>query len=265
MKNFTKKAVPSTLLAALLFSFCGLVYAQNIATVNGVGVPKARLDSLISKFREKEPNLPPDIEDKVREALIKQEIIYQAAKKADITDSKEFKLQMDLAARAAARGLLLEDYKAKHPVTEEEINAEYAKLAANVQNKKEYNASHILVATQAEAQKTIQALNKGKPFAALAKKDSKDKGSAQNGGNLGWSMANNYVPEFAQALMQLKKGQTTQAPVKTSFGYHIIRLDDVRDIKLPPLQEIRSQIANKLMVDKLKAYEESLIKAAKVQ
>ncbi|HYF19856.1 MAG TPA: peptidylprolyl isomerase, partial [Ramlibacter sp.] len=116
-----------------------------------------------------------------------------------------------------------------------------------------------------EAKAIIGNLKKGQKFEDLAKKQSKDPGSGANGGDLDWANASSYVPEFAQAMVKLNKGQTTEAPVKSQFGFHVIRLDDVREAQLPKLEEVKPQIAQSLQQQKLSKFQQDLRTGAKVE
>ena len=144
------------------------------------------------------------------------------------------------------------------------MKAEYDKFAA-ANGGKEYKASHILVATEAEAKAITAQLKKGGNFAAIAKKSSTDKGSGAKGGDLDWANPSSYVKEFTEALILLKKGQTTDTPVKSQFGYHVIRLDDERQAQLPQFEEVKPEIAKQMSQQKLLAFQQELRAAAKVE
>ncbi|OJV66214.1 peptidylprolyl isomerase, partial [Hydrogenophaga sp. 70-12] len=159
---------------------------------------------------------------------------------------------------------LFADYQKKHPVTDEEIKAEYDKFAAASAGK-EYKARHILVEKEDEAKAIIASLKKGAKFEDIAKKQSKDPGSGANGGDLDWAPAANYVPEFSQALLKLEKGQLADAPVQSQFGWHVIRVDDIRDAEIPKLEELKPQIAQQLAQQKMQKYQQELRDKAKVQ
>ena len=116
-----------------------------------------------------------------------------------------------------------------------------------------------------EAVALIADIKKGASFEDLAKKASKDPGSGANGGDLDWAAANSYVPEFSAAMVKLDKGGLTDAPVKSQFGFHIIRVDDIRDAKLPALEEVKPQIAQQLQQQKLSGYQDGLRSKAKIQ
>ena len=128
-----------------------------------------------------------------------------------------------------------------------------------------YRARHILVEKEAEAKAIIAQLKKGGKFDEIAKKSSKDPGSGAKGGDLDWAPAGNYVAEFSTALTALTKGQMTDTPVKSQFGYHIIRLDDVRDAQLPKLEEVKPQVAQQLQQQKLAKYQDELRAKAKIE
>jgi peptidyl-prolyl cis-trans isomerase C len=158
---------------------------------------------------------------------------------------------------------MLADYIKKNPVKDAEIKAEYDKYKAQVGDK-EYHARHILVGTEDEAKQIIAKLKGGAKFEDLAKQ-SKDPGSAANGGDLDWASPASFVPEFSKAMTSLNKGQITETPVKTQYGYHVIKLEDVRAAKIPPLEEVKQQVAESLQQRKLAAFREELMKKAKIQ
>jgi peptidyl-prolyl cis-trans isomerase C len=122
-----------------------------------------------------------------------------------------------------------------------------------------------LVATEGEAKAIIAQLKKGGKFETIAKKSSKDQGSGAKGGELDWANPGSYVAEFAQALAGLAKGKLTETPVKTQFGYHVIRLDDTRDAKLPKFEEIKPQLTQQMQQQKMSKYQEELRAKAKVE
>jgi peptidyl-prolyl cis-trans isomerase C len=170
----------------------------------------------------------------------------------------------ELTLQAVLIRELFDDFQRKNPVTDAEIKAEYEKFtAANAGQ--EFKARHILVEGENEAKALIDQIKKGAKFEELAQKVSKDPGSGANGGDLDWANPSNFVPEFSQAMIKLAKGQMTDAPVKSQFGWHIIRVDDVRQAALPPLEEIKSQISDQLKQQKLQKYQQDLQQQAKVK
>jgi peptidyl-prolyl cis-trans isomerase C len=149
-------------------------------------------------------------------------------------------------------------------VTDQEIKAEYDKFAAQ-NSGKEYKARHILVEKEDKAKAIIAQLKKGGKFEDIAKKESKDPGSGAKGGDLDWANPGNYVKEFSEALAALTKGKMTETPVKTQFGYHIIRLDDIRDAQLPKFEDVKPQIAQQLQQQKIGKFQEELRAKAKIE
>jgi peptidyl-prolyl cis-trans isomerase C len=171
---------------------------------------------------------------------------------------------MELARQTILIRALFADFQDKNPVTDADAKAEYDKyVAANAG--KEYRARHILVAKEEEAKAIIANLKKGAKFEDLAKKQSKDPGSGANGGDLDWANAKSYVPEFSEAMVKLTKGQTTQAPVKSQFGFHVIRLDDVRDAQLPKFEDVKAQIQQQMQQERLSKFQDDLRSKAKVE
>jgi len=188
----------------------------------------------------------------------------QEARKRGLDTSEDYKAQIELARQSLLIRELFANFQKKNPVTETEIKAEYDKFVA-ANGGKEYRARHILVDKEEEAKALLAELKKGAKFEDLAKKASKDPGSGANGGDLDWANAASYVAEFSNAMVKLDKGQMTEAPVKSQFGYHIIRVDDVREAQLPKLEEVKQQISQQLTQAKLGKFQEELRSKAKVQ
>ena len=258
-----KKRLLSAVAAATLLVAVP-AFAQNLAIVNGKPVPKARADMLASQLAKSGRPVTPEMTGQIKDEVISREIFMQEAQKRGLDATEDFKAQMELARQTLLIRELFNDYQKANPVSDAEIKAEYDKFAAQ-NGGKEYRARHILVEKEDEAKAIIASLKKGGKFDEIAKKQSKDPGSGANGGDLDWANANSYVPEFSGALQKLKKGQLTDAPVKTQFGYHVIRLDDTRDAQLPPLEQVKPQIAQKLGQDKMTKFQEELRAKAKVE
>ncbi|RYX95836.1 MAG: peptidylprolyl isomerase [Comamonadaceae bacterium] len=263
-----KQILLSTAIAGLMAITAPVAFAQNIAIVNGKAVPKARVDALAQQIARSGRPIPPEMQGQMqaqlREEVIAREIFMQEAEARGLATSDNYKAQMELARQSIMINELWQDYKAKNPVTDADLKAEYDKFAAE-NGGKEYKARHILVEKESEATAIIASLKKGGKFEDIAKKQSKDPGSGANGGDLDWANPNSYVPEFSQALLKLNKGQLTETPVKSQFGYHIIRVDDIRDAKLPAFEELKPQIAQQMEQQKLVAFQQGLREKAKVE
>ncbi len=262
-----KKSLFSAVAAAIVMSAAAMpAVAQNIAIVNGQAVPKARMDALAEQMARAGRPVTPDQETQLREEVIMREIFMQEAQKRGLDATPDFKTQMEFARQSLLVRELLVEYQKSHPVTDAEIEAEYAKVkAAQAGSGKEYKAQHILVETEDQAKAIIASLKKGGKFEDIAKKSSKDPGSGANGGDLGWADPSGYVKEFGEALAKLKKGQTTDVAVKTQFGYHIIRLNDERSQEFPPLEQVKPQIGQQLAQQKMSAFQQELRAKAKVE
>ncbi|MBH1957653.1 MAG: peptidylprolyl isomerase [Burkholderiales bacterium] len=259
-----KQFLLATAMASLLAFSAQGVMAQNVAIVNGKAVPKTRLDALAQQVAKAGRPVTPEMEGQMREEVIAREIFMQEAEKQGIAATDDFKAQMELARQTLMIRELFASYQKKNPVTDAELKAEYDKFAAT-NGGKEYKARHILVEKESEATAIIASLKKGGKFEDIAKKQSKDPGSGAKGGDLDWANPSSYVPEFTEALLKLNKGQTTDTPVKSQFGYHVIRVDDIRTAQLPAFENVKPQIAQQMQQQKLAAFQEELRKKAKVE
>jgi peptidyl-prolyl cis-trans isomerase C len=240
------------------------VQAQNIAIVNGKAVPKSRLDALAQQIAKSGRPITPEVQAQMRDAVITREIFAQEAEKQGLMGSDDYKNQMEIARQTVLISVLIDDFKKKNAVTDAELKAEYDKFAA-ANGGKEYKARHILVEKEADAKAVIASLKKGGKFEDIAKKQSKDLGSGANGGDLDWANPSSYVAEFTEAMLKLSKGQTTDMPVKTQFGFHVIRVDDIRTAQLPAFEQLKPQIAQQLDQQRLGAYQQGLREKAKVE
>jgi len=259
-----KKLLSGLVAAAVMGTIVLPVSAQNIAVVNGKAVPKERAEALKQQVERSGRPVTPEVEGQIKDEVIAREIFMQEAQKRGLEGSADYKSQMELARQTILIRELFVDYQKNNPVTDAEIQAEYDKfVAANAG--KEYKASHILVEKEEEAKAIIASIKKGGKFADIAKKQSKDPGSGARGGDLDWASPSSYVAEFTEALVKLEKGKMTQTPVKSQFGWHVIRLDDVREAQLPKLEEVKPQVAQQLQQQKLAKFQDELRAKAKVE
>lgn len=254
----------SALAAAALIVAAPWAAAQNVAIVNGKAVPTARIEMLAKQAAAAGRPVDEATRAQLKEEVILREIFMQEALKRGIPATEDYKVQMELARQTIMIRAMFQDYQAKNPVTDEEVKAEYDKFVAT-NGGKEYRARHILVEKEDEAKAIIASLKGGAKFEDIAKKQSKDPGSGANGGDLDWANAASYVTEFSEAMIKLEKGQMTQEPVKSQFGWHIIRVDDVRQAQLPKLEEIKDQISQQMQQQKLAKFQTTLREKAKVE
>ena len=259
-----KQLLPKLVAAAVLGTAALTASAQNLAIVNGKAVPLERVTVLKQQIERTGRQVPAEMEEQIKEEVIAREIFLQEAAKRGLDATTEYKQQMDLARQTILIRELFTDFQKNNPVSDAEIQAEYDKFVqANAG--KEYRASHILVDSEERAKAIIAEVKAGKKFEDIAKRESKDPGSGAQGGDLGWASPANYVPEFTEAMVQLQKGGLSAAPVQSQFGWHVIRVDDLRDAALPELEEIKPQIAEQLEQQKMMQFQEDLRAKAKVQ
>jgi peptidyl-prolyl cis-trans isomerase C len=258
----------STIRAAATISLMacvGMALAQNVAIVNGKPVTQARVDALITQMtRNGQQPKTPEMESRAKEEAVMREILEQEAERRGVQGNDGFKQQLELARQSILINELIADQRKKVNVTDDEIKAEYDKVAKSQGPAgTEYRARHILVESEAQAKSLITQIKKGGSFEALAKKHSKDPGSGAKGGDLDFARPDAYVPEFGQAMAALKKGQTTDAPVKSQFGWHIIKLEDTRESQLPPLDAVKPQLKQRLEQQRMQSFVDGLKSSAK--
>lgn len=238
--------------------------AQNLAVVNGKAIPSSRADQMVKQvLAQGQAKDSPELRDAIKKDLIAREVMMQEAVKQGYDKKPEVKQALENARQTIVITALAREYVAKHPVSDAEIKAEYDRYIKQTGDK-EYHIRHILVENEADANAIIAKIKGGAKFEELAKQ-SKDTGSAGNGGDLDWASPSQLPPEFAAGVTSLQKGQVTEKPVKTQAGYHVIKVDDVRTAKLPTLDELKPQIADALSQQKLASYQEEMVKKAKVQ
>ena len=259
-----QKFLTAIAVASLMALGTQAALAQNVAIVNGKAVPKTRLEALAQQVAKGGRPVTPEMQTQLREEVIAREVFMQEAEKQGLSSSEDFKSQMELARQTILIRALFTEYQKKNPVTDADLKAEYDKFAA-ANGGKEYKARHILVEKESDAKAIIASLKKGAKFEDIAKKQSKDAGSGAKGGDLDWANPGSYVPEFSEALVKLNKGQTTETPVKSQFGYHVIRLDDIRTAQLPEFEQLKPQIAQQMEQQKLAAFQQELRGKAKIE
>ena len=236
---------------------------KSAALVNGVSIPQARIDLRVKATVAQGQADSPELRKAIRDDMINLEVMAQEAVKTGLDKNADVVQQVELAKQSVLVGAFVQDYVKNHPISEDQLKQEYDKLKAKLGNK-EYNTRHILVETEAEAKDIIAQLGKKAKFEKLAAK-SKDTGSAAQGGSLGWAVPSNFVPEFANALLNLKKGEYTKEPVQSQFGWHVIKLDDTRELKVPSFEEVKPQLQQRLQQQSIKKAIDELRAKAKIE
>lgn len=262
--SMNSKLLNRLLAAAVLGGLTLSASAQNLALVNGKPIPLSRFTVVKQQMEQAGQPMNPGMEAKIREELIKGEILSQAALKRGLATTEAYQQQMSLMRDAVLSNLLMQDFKAKNPIADSEAKAEYDKFVA-ANGGKEYLARHILVKSEDRAKAIIREIKGGKKLEDIAKKESLDTGSGARGGELDWAAPGRYVAEFATALKSLKKGEMTNEPVRSEFGWHIIRVEDERDAQMPKFEEIKPQIVQMLEEQKLGNFQNELLTNAKIE
>jgi peptidyl-prolyl cis-trans isomerase C len=203
----------------------------------------------------------PELRKAVRDDLINLEVIAQEAVKKGLDKQTEVAQQIEIGRQSALAGAFVQDYAKNHPVSDAALMQEYENLKKRVGNK-EYKVSHILVDSEETAKKVAAEVKKGK-FDKVAKANSKDPGSKDKGGDLGWTVPTNFVQPFGEAILKMSKGQIS-APVQTQFGWHIIKLEDTRELKVPAFEEVRPNLEKRLQQQAIQDTIKSLRANAKI-
>jgi len=218
---------------------------KSAALVNGVSISQARIDLRVQIAESQGQPDTPELRKSIREDMINLEVLAQEARKIGLDKDPQVNLQTELAQLSLLGGAYVQDYAKKHPISEEQFTLEYQRVKDSLGDN-EYEVRHILVETEDEAKAIIAKLRKRAKFDEIAKEKSKDAGSAERGGSLGWAVPTNFVPPFSEAMTKLKKGEFTKTPVKTQYGWHVIKLDDIRNLKMPTFEELKPQMQQRL-------------------
>lgn len=237
-----------------------------LATVNGAPISRAEFDSFLRSLLQGKPvppNLTAEQKSQVLDQLITMQLLSAQALKDGADKDPEVTATLDVA-----RMHILADGESQHYLktqepSDAELKAEYDSDVSQM-DKTEYHARHILVATKEKADALIKKIKGGAKFEDVAKAESTDN-SKTNGGDLGWFTTNHMVKPFGDAVKNLKKGDMTQEPVQTQYGWHIIKLEDTRDVTPPPFDQVKAQVQKNLVQKKLLAYIDDLKKNAKIE
>ncbi len=263
-----KMKMVTSLLPALLLGLSTPLLAADagkddvVATVNGNPVSREMLE-VYTQQRTRNPNSPPPADhDAALQELINIELVYRDAEKQGIDKRPNVISQLDWQRRSLLVGLGMREYVAAHPVSEAEIKKAYDEQVKK-HDGKEFHARHILVETEDEAKAIIKELKNKADFAELAKAKSTGP-TGKQGGDLGWFGAGQMVKPFADAVAGMKKGAISKTPVQTQFGWHVIKLEDTRDVPPPTLDDMKEQLAMLLQNQRVEQYIAELRKGAKI-
>lgn len=240
--------------------------ATPVASIDGKPISRDEYDFYAQTVARKPPgDLTPTQRDQILEDLIRLHIVADRAVERGLDKDKEVAAAIDLTRLNLLMQAAVKQEFATPP-TEQEMRAEYETFLAS-QPKYEYRVRHIVVATEQFAQSLIESIDQGASFADVARKHSMDTGSKERGGDLEWitpSDAPNLKP-FVDALMGLQKGQVTRAPVQTGMGWHIIKLEDTRDLQVQDYADLQTEMRQRVQQKRVQAYLENLRKARKIE
>jgi peptidyl-prolyl cis-trans isomerase C len=238
--------------------------ADAVATIDGKTISRSTYDFFIRAATGKtSADLSPEQRQEALDSLIRLQLTAAQAEKDGLAKDKDTAAALDLSRLDVLQRAEQQRYLKDKTPSEQELRAEYdAQVALMPHN--EFRASHILVKEESTANDILARLKKGEKFEAVAAKDSLD-ATKQKGGDLGWFTPQTMVKPFSDAVLALKKGETTSKPVQTQYGWHIIRLDDTRDVQPPPFDQVKGQLTQVVLGKKFKAYSDELLKAAKVE
>ncbi len=235
-----------------------------VATVNGVQIPRNRLDIVLRQQTQRGAQDNEQLRAQLREELINNELLIQEANRSGIAKKAEVQQQIDLVRQQVVANAVVGEYIRTHPISDAEVQKEYERAKAQTGDR-EYKARHILVANEEDAKSVLADLKKGVKFDEIAQKRSLDEGSRPKGGDLDWNVPGNFEKAFADAMVKLEKGKLSDAPVRTRFGFHIIQLDDVRPVNFPPLSQVSQQIQQRLVGQKVDILIRDLRAKAKIE
>lgn len=258
-------SITSILLASLLTNTSFALDAKSVAAVNGKNISQKQYQTLLQQIQsQSKKGAPAQINRQlILDELINREVLFQEANKQKLSKNKKVKEILQLQKRNLLIQTLLSRSPAGKPIDEKELKAFYDKQVAGADTK-EYKTRHILLKSEANAKKVITKLNDGASFEETAKNESKDP-SGKDGGDLGWMSPTQMPASYYQAVQKLKKGTLTQKPVKTQFGFHIIKLDESRKRQAPPFADAKPQIRSLIQRQRVQQYIVKLRNKAKIE
>jgi peptidyl-prolyl cis-trans isomerase C len=266
--KFNLNTMSRSILACTLFTFAGVSFAADttIATVNGVKVGNEALEFLVANNVAQGVKDTPDLRAALKTELISREVLVQEAKKQSVDKDQTYKMQLFMQQNSLLIDNLLNKHFANLNITEERLRTEYNRQVDQLKDAEQYQLSHIVTATDADAKAVIRELNakKGTTFAKLAREKSIHP-SAQNGGNLGWLLPNQITPALANVVMNLTVGSATTTPIATPEGWQVLMVEAKRKFKVPTFEESKQQLLNAVFAKERAEYVQKLVNAAKVE
>lgn len=258
------KVTTGALLLTLAFGLSQPAFAENaVATVNGKPIKQSIYDYIVKDATARGQKVDDNVREIIINKLVSSELVYQEAQRTGLDKQADFLAKEELARRELLVNAFLQEYVKKNPISEADTKAAYEQYKKEL-GEKEYSARHILVSTEAEAKDLIAQLGKGGDFAKLAKEKSKDPGSKEKGGDLGWFSLGGMVKPFSDAVAKLQKGGVSTEPVQTQFGWHVIKLEDTRTTQAPAYDKVKDGLQKQLQQRQLEKLLTDLRAKAKI-
>ena len=240
--------------------------SKTLATVNNKSITEKEYEEYLKARQIQQPPVTDKEKEKeiVLEEMINRIVLAQEAEKSKLDEQAEIRFQLERQRENILARALLRKYLNDSPITDEEVEKRYQQEVEKT-HKTEYRARHILLKTEEDARQVLAQLKKGANFAQLAKSKSTDVRSGKEGGDLGWFNQGQMIPDFFNAVMALKKGELSKQPVKTEFGWHIIKVEDMRPLRTPSLDDVKGGIRQLVQQERVDAMVKDLRAKAKVK
>jgi peptidyl-prolyl cis-trans isomerase C len=237
----------------------------SVATVNGKPISREFFDFYVKGAEGKAGQpLTAEQRNEALDSLVRARVLADQAEKQGVDKETETATILELQRLGVLQNAVTKKFVEATKPTEDELRREYETQVASLSDK-EYHARHILVATEDFAKNVIRRLDRGAKFEDVAKRDSTDPGSKDNGGDLGWFTPDRMVRPFSEAAMALKPGEYTKTPVQTQYGFHVIKLEETRDLKPPSFDQVQKQLDQMVRMKKFQTHVDELVKQAKVE
>jgi peptidyl-prolyl cis-trans isomerase C len=239
-----------------------------VVTVNGVAITSAAVEEALSNLRAQGVQSSPQLRDQVINELVVLEVLSKEATRLDLDKTNSFKKKIEDVKKSLLSEALWADYVSKHPITEGEEHAEYdrqKKLLGGGDSTPQYLVSDISLESESEAKEALARIQKGEDFAKVAEAVSRDEATKHKGGEIGWVLPAQIAPVISNVMINLGKGKTVAAPIQTPTGWHIIRVNDIRDFKLPAFDEARPQLKQSIQNQHRQKFIDDLVKKAEIK
>jgi peptidyl-prolyl cis-trans isomerase C len=235
-----------------------------IATVNGVKISSDLYDVALNNYMQQGIKDSNELREQVKNELIAKEVLAQESTKLGLDKNAALQNQLTLMHGSFWADVVVSKYLEKNPITEDLLRTEYKRQVDALAGTDQYLLSQIVLSNESDAKAVLRVLQNGDNFEKVAKERSIDP-SKSNAGSLGWVIPSQIIPSLSNVMVNLKKGSISAAPIQTSLGWHIIKVDDKRPFKAPAFEDSKQQLAQAVLLQRKSEYIQKLVKAAKVE